>query len=80
MMTRVTRVVFDQHAQICGVCTGLCGQWVHGHVLSGSVVEARGLFYCTCIEVQTGAFNTTTGPAHWELLQRGRALGTLAGC
>jgi omega-amidase len=23
-----------------------------------------------------GAFNTTTGPAHWELLQRGRALDT----
>jgi omega-amidase len=23
-----------------------------------------------------GAFNTTTGPAHWELLQRARALDT----
>lgn len=23
-----------------------------------------------------GAFNTTTGPAHWELLQRSRALDT----
>lgn len=24
--------------------------------------------------VYPGAFNTTTGPAHWELLQRGRAV------
>ena len=35
-----------------------------------ALLRASGCHYI----VYPGAFNTTTGPAHWELLQRGRAL------
>ena len=36
------------------------------------LLRARG---CSVL-IYPGAFNTTTGPAHWELLQRARALDT----
>jgi omega-amidase len=32
------------------------------------------LFEYVCLMLRQGAFNTVTGPVHWELLQRGRAL------
>lgn len=57
------------------VCTSMVGGNVCAHVLLSAVCHSRRRTAAgASMIVYPGAFNTTTGPAHWELLLRARAV------
>lgn len=56
-------------------CPSLCLQSRHPHTQLSMIMRAKG---CKLL-VFPGAFNLTTGPAHWELLQRARAVDNQVG-
>jgi len=58
--------VFD--TQYCKVGVGICYDMRFGDY--AEICQQKG----AQIMIYPGAFNTTTGPLHWELLQRGRAV------
>lgn len=70
-------VVVDADTKWGRLGLGICYDLRFPHL--AAVMAARG---CRLL-VYPGAFNTTTGPPHWELLLRGRALDNqlfVAGC